>query len=167
MENRKKVNGLFGVGIIVLAVINIIFLIYNVNYLLNDKQTNETTTTESSSYVYDDFSIRIENIQDLLENKITGIIYIGRDTCPYCLIVNEFLKYECENNAKLEIYKFDTEEWRGNDNFDTVLEKYQINGIPEIIKIFDNGTYEKLALIDIELERDEFQQYITNFIYSN
>lgn len=105
----------------------------------NEKQIDDSQTTEE--IIYDDFSIQIDDINKLLNNEIDGFIFFGRDTCPFCLNLNKFIKEEFENNEDLVVNKFDTDTWRKNENFQSVLDKYGVKKIPVLIKINADKTY--------------------------
>lgn len=108
--------------------------------------------------VYDDFSVKIDDINKLIDDDIVGYVYFGRDTCPVCLHLNKFLKPLCNEND-LTLYKFDTDYWRENENFNRVLEKYNIDSIPAIIELAEDRSYRSIAFTDdkkIELQLKNF-----------
>lgn len=115
----------------------------------------ESLTIDGTTFetIPDDFSIQIENIEDLLDDKVLGVIYFGRDTCPYCLTLNAILKSEIDSNEGIQIYKFDTDVWREDKRFQVVLDKYMIQSIPALIRINVDLTVEHF--IPDETERDE------------
>jgi len=84
-----------------------------------------------------DFLPRIESISLLTDGVFEGFIYVGRDTCPSCLIFNVHLKELIQSNPELEIYYFDTDYWRGNEYFSYVIEKFSILGVPALLRIND------------------------------
>lgn len=58
---------------------------------------------------FDDFSIQIEDIRELLNDEVIGIVYFGHDTCPFCLTLNSIIKTELDFAENVQIYKFDTD----------------------------------------------------------
>lgn len=99
------------------------------------KETSIEAAMATMETVFDDFSIQIENIEDLLDDKVIGVVYFGRDTCPFCLTLNGILKAELNSIENIQIYKFDTDAWREDDRFQEVLDKYMITSIPALIRI--------------------------------
>lgn len=99
------------------------------------KETFIEAAMATMETVFDDFSIQIENIEDLLDDKVIGVVYFGRDTCPFCLTLNGILKAELNSIENIQIYKFDTDAWREDDRFQEVLDKYMITSIPALIRI--------------------------------
>ena len=95
---------------------------------------------EDDDVVYDYFTDQIEDIDLLLTDEITGFVYFGRDTCPNCLVFNTAMAIEIDSNANLVVHKFDTDYWRENENFKTVLDKYGVTKIPVLINL-DNDTF--------------------------
>jgi len=90
--------------------------------------------------IHNNFSTPIENIDFLTENKIIGYVYFGRDSCPFCQVFNTLLREEVQSNPALVIYKFDTDTWRQDKNFQDVLNQYRVESIPCLIKINADGS---------------------------
>lgn len=90
-----------------------------------DNYTSQLLDKES----IDDFSVPIKGISDIIDDQITGVIYFGRDTCTPCLIFNNMIKESIPSDEEVVIYKFDTDEWRSDPNFQFVLDKYEIGSI--------------------------------------
>src|SRR5690554_3929562 len=65
---------------------------------INQKKENQE--------VYDNFTIKIEDIDSLINDEIRGYLYIGRDTCPVCLAFNRDLERVLKKDKSLVIYKF-------------------------------------------------------------
>lgn len=120
----------------------------------------DTAVTEN---VYDDFSVQVSEINQLLDGEITGIVYFGRDTCSFCLAFNSLLKEEYKCVENLIIYKFDTDIWRENPEYQTALNQYGIESVPALIRINQNGTF--VAFIPDEKANDkEVQQALQSFL---
>ncbi|WNX83874.1 thioredoxin family protein [Agathobaculum sp. NTUH-O15-33] len=108
----------------------------------------KTITTSSvldydtdENVVYDTFSDPIQSISQLTDNQLTGFIYFGRDTCPFCLEFNAYIEKAITPDISLPFYKFDTDTWREDDDFQNVLDKYNIEGIPSVILIHSDKTF--------------------------
>lgn len=101
----------------------------------------------------DNFTEKIDDIDELLNFKIEGIIYFGRDTCPHCQNINKLISKELELSNELVIYKFDT-----------VLEQYNITSVPTLIK-FNNGKIQKSISFDFEnSDLSEIQEELSKFL---
>ena len=109
------------------------------------KETSIESAMSTKETVFDDFSIQIENIEDLLDDKVIGVVYFGRDTCPFCLTLNGILKAELDCTENVQVYKFDTDAWREDDRFQEVLDKYMITSIPELIRINADRSVEQFV----------------------
>lgn len=107
--------------------------------------------------VSDDFSVKIEDIDDLLDDKIIGIIYFGRDTCPFCLTLNGLLKEEIEANKNIQIYKFDTDVWREDERFQEILDKYMVQSIPALIRVNEDLTVDQFVLDESQSNEEVLQ----------
>lgn len=109
----------------------------------------------------DDFSVQINDIEALLNGEIVGIVYFGRDTCDFCLTLNAILKEYV--NEDLIIYKFDTDIWRNDDRFQSVLDKYGIKSVPALVSINKDKTFAQFipdeTLSDKEVE-ESLQQFL-------
>ncbi len=125
----------------------------------------ETAQYEIIAYetVPDDFSIKIVNIGDLLNDRIVGVVYFGRDSCPFCLTLNGILKSEIDRNSNIIVYKFDTDEWRSNPQFQNVLDKYMIQSIPALIRINADFSVEQF-IPDEEKNETEIRQALRLFL---
>lgn len=137
---------------------------HSLNFNSPDNMRKENTTLEK---ICDDFSTQITDINLLLNNKIVGVVYFGRDTCPFCQVYNGLLKKELEKNNELIIYKFDTDIWRNNENYQLVLSKYEITTVPSVIKINMDNTFEIFVadenMTDSEVE-EAFHIFVTKKI---
>lgn len=137
MKKSKFLILLLSLCLIILSAI----LIYQQKEISNLKSDIQSfVDLNSQKDVTDDFSIQITEINSKLNNEILGIVYFGRDTCPICTELNSII-IENIDFCSIKIYKFDTDKWRNNDKFQTVLDKYDITKIPTLIKINDDNTY--------------------------
>lgn len=144
----------------------LVLTIHNVSLINNQfKAITFSNAYETMDIHYDDFSQQITDIDDLSENRITGVIYFGRDTCQNCLQVNSILKDLVAKHG-YSIYKFDTDEWRSKEDYEYILEKYQINSIPIIIKTDENG--ELIQKIEFDgLNSEDIQKVLNDFFENN
>lgn len=148
----------------IILILTIILLITSIesskiiskNYSLKKESLNDKE-------VYDSFTNKITDINQLINSELSGYVYFGRDTCPNCLQFNEFLKKEYIENEDLLIYKFDTDYWRNDENFTTVLDKYKISSIPTLILINKDKSYE---ILEFNNEND-IESTLHYFLYKN
>lgn len=127
------------------------------------QETSIETEMSTLETVFDDFSIQIENIEDLLDDKVIGVVYFGRETCPFCLTLNGILKAELDSIENIQIYKFDTDTWREDERFQEVLDKYMITSIPALIRINADLTIEQF-IPDETASNEEVQVYLHAFL---
>lgn len=78
---------------------------------------------------------KMHDLALITDENYSGYIYFGRDTYPFCLEFNKILKQELKDNSQLTIYKFDTDEWCETEDFQIILDKYEIEGIPALVKV--------------------------------
>lgn len=128
------------------------------------QETSIETEMATMETVFDDFSIQIENIEDLLDDKVIGVVYFGRDTCPFCLTLNGILKAELDSIENIQIYKFDTDIWREDDRFQEVLDKYMITSIPALIRVNADFTVEQFVP-DEAVSDEQVMQSLQKFLF--
>ena len=92
-----------------------------------------------------DFLTLIEDISLLTEGGFIGYLYFGRDTCPFCLQFNELLREVYINRPNLIVYKFDTDFWRHHEDFNVVLDIFNITRVPTLLRVYDTGEFEKFG----------------------
>ena len=99
--------------------------------------------------------ISIKDLKILDHKEIS--IYFGRPTCPMCSKISPILE-EVLKNEKKEIYYFNTDEWRDNDEYENILNLYGIEGVPSIIKIKKDGSFERLNFFENNIELEDITQ---------
>ncbi|MCL1883640.1 MAG: hypothetical protein FWF81_07820 [Defluviitaleaceae bacterium] len=103
-----------------------------------------------------DFLPLITDIKSLASGYYTGLLYVGRDTCPACLIFNVRLKNLYLNFNELSIYFFDTDYWREHELFETVLNKYGIATVPTLLNINEYGEFAILLPNNATMDEDMY-----------
>ena len=124
---------------------------------------DNTEVNQNDQAAYDDFSVQIDDISLLLCDKISGIIYFGRDTCSFCLAFNTILQNAYTNAKDVVIYKFDTDFWREDADYQKILEKYDIKSVPALIRINQDKSYESFVP-DEEANDAEIQESLQSFL---
>lgn len=104
-------------------------------------EMTDWSESQIDSGIADTFTHHITSIEDLLEGRIQGIVYFGRDTCPFCFQFNKSLAKVLENST-IDIFKFDTDKWRSNEHFDVVLEHFSVTSIPTLVRIDSKDDFE-------------------------
>lgn len=101
-----------------------------------------TNESDFETGISDTFSVPISDPSNLLNGDITGYIYFSRESCPICLVFNAYMDVCLTENYSPIIYKFDTDMWREDEEFQTGLDRYDIDAIPALIKIYESGEFE-------------------------
>lgn len=102
-----------------------------------------------------------EELQNNLTEKRSGIVYIGRPTCPSCQKFEAKLKKISKNyDAKIQYYNTDKARKNNEQQLDKLLSTLNIKSIPTIIHIKDGVVNEKISeKISDEQLIDFFKQY--------
>ncbi len=113
--------------------------------------------TEVSS-VNDDFSEQITDINQLIHGEVSGFVYFGSDTSPNCLAFNAALKKV--KTKDITIYKFDTDFWRQDEQFQKALDTYNVETMPVLLKIESNTQYEKFMYQGQNALAEELKEFL-------
>lgn len=154
---RKKVYIL-----LLLTTILLITSIESLKIITNYYYSKKVSVNDDE--VYDSFTKKIYDINQVINDELSGYIYFGRDSCPNCLQLNKFLKEEYVQNKELLIYKFDTDYWRSDENFSAVLDKYKISSIPTLILINTDKSYE---IFEFDNNETDIKATLHAFLYNN
>lgn len=140
MKNKLSINRIAIIFLLILCLLLTCVIIYQYKKIVdlnNDIKNIMIDMQNKDDIIIDDFSLPINDIDNLINNDFTGIIYFGRDSCPFCSQFNFILKNNIDI-SQLEIYKFDTDKWRNDTKYQFVLDKYNIENIPALVKITDD-----------------------------
>lgn len=105
----------------------------------------------------DDIFISISRPEEVYQKK-NMLIYFGRDSCPNCRLAEKIIEpYFSEK--KLKLYYFDTDLWRNDENFENIIEHFQIVEVPTLLWVNNQVIMARLELVDqngkISVERIE------------
>jgi len=139
----------------------IIVAIFLGGLIINNYIEKNNENKLSDEIVYDYFSTQIKDINDLKNDKIIGNVYFARDTCPVCLEFNKYLDVEFKKNKDLVLFKFDTDYWRKDKEFRTILDKYSVTEVPMIIRINKDKSYDILKINN----QEKIQMELNKFLY--
>lgn len=81
---------------------------------------------------------------ELIENKLEtpAYLYVGRKTCPYC---REFVRQlsGAVKKSKFTIYYLDSEDAKTDKKVQTVGRKFDISGVPCLLRVYATGEFVK------------------------
>lgn len=117
--------------------------IIHTNSDLKMNSTSSINQTKNSNTLNSNL-IKITS-NDIFNEESDKFIYFGRDTCPICQIYKPNL-ISVLSEKNMQIYYFDTDYWREKEGFDEILNHYKIDGIPNLIYIKKDGTFDKQDL---------------------
>ena len=156
---RKRI-----IAVVALCIISVIVLfIVSRNQDIHEAYDTTASQSELNEGVDDTFSRQITDINELLSGEFNGIIYFGRDSCPFCKQFNIALASIVSENSYM-IYKFDTDYWRDHEYFDRILEKYQVTQIPTIVRVVGVNEFETFIYDESDDSIDRFEEELTDFL---
>lgn len=94
------------------------------------------TQSEYDKYVSQFNLITVESIEERANNYQSTLVYIGRETCPYCVEFVPMLN-RVSNKRKLDVFYLDTEE--ETESIKLFREKHQIIYVPSLLYITQEG----------------------------
>lgn len=100
-------------------------------------------------------------LNDEVENE--AIVLFSRETCPSCVEAEPYIKEAFHIlQDTFDIYYYDTDENRDNENFEHVSTELNINYVPTILLI-------KNGIVKLNIQGDELMksEYIVDIIINN
>lgn len=116
-----------------------IFLYFN-----KEQDPYESATSNLTSISKEETSKRIDNSESL-------IVFVGRESCPYCVEFSEKLD-EITDNYDGTIYYLDTENFTENDA--VTMSELNVQYVPAIVKIVNGNP----VLVDTDLSSTEISE---------
>lgn len=101
--------------------------------------------------------IRPEKADELLEAKDGNIVYIGRETCPYCRRFVKTLSPLAEEN-NLEINYVHSEHPNYEEQVDELREKYDVPTVPGLL--YSSESAGLVVKCDSSLDADEILELV-------
>lgn len=93
-------------------------------------------------FVLSSFSFAKGQVHSIEEpaDILTGSKYIlfSRPTCGYCTDFEKNLENILDSQSSVEIFKFDTDKFRENKDFEKIIKKYDVKGVPTLLRV-ENG----------------------------
>ena len=114
-----------------------------------------SSTSEYQTIVAHFSNVSVETVLNKIANSDKFILYLGRETCPFCVDFVPILD-KVSTSEKKEIFYLDTE--KGTDDYESVEEfrkKYKINYVPSLI-IFNHEDVRYLEFPSTEGQLLEF-----------
>lgn len=107
---------------------------------------NSTDTESREKDIYDENVGNFIQVSaaELLDSKVNMpiFLYVGRKTCPHCRdFVSQLSKLVKE--SKYKIYYLDSENASTDEKIQKIGKKFNISGVPCLLKIYSNGDSEK------------------------
>lgn len=106
--------------------------------------------------------VNVEQVSEMFSNNDSGIIYVGRSTCPGCVeFVPKLNEALSNNSSNTTVYYFDTDRNRELDNFGVIVEKLGVETVPTLV-IIENGN--AVQQIDaLTLDQEELEIKLNNY----
>lgn len=102
------------------------------------EKEREIKNYESSVSKYEE----ITDLQFLNDDKtLEGFVFIGRKTCSSCRLFVKVIN-EITYGKEINIKYFDTDKYRNSKYYDEILEKYQIDQVPYMVLVKEDGSFE-------------------------
>lgn len=144
--NKYKISGLFG-SMAKSDYVNTNFAGFassdstNLTLVLNIKSNLDNTINISDisplvsdivNYSLENYSLKTIDDISFFEQNNKSIVYWGRLTFVKCVIVEPILK-QISLEKGINIYYFNTDEWREDSNFNSILSKFKVENVPYLI----------------------------------
>lgn len=128
--------------------LSLIFCLFPISIITVAENQNDSHLTEISD---------IEQCTNFEE----GFIYFGRPSCKFC---QEFQSYvaTASKETKQAIYYFNTDTWRDNPLFETILAEYSVKQVP--LLVYRNHGITKQITIDPEKNSSQNFSRIMTFV---
>ncbi|WP_099222424.1 thioredoxin fold domain-containing protein [Listeria costaricensis] len=120
-----------------LIVIGLLFFLAGLGLIFKTQsiQLTETKKTARESVLQD---VDTASLEQFLQKKQTGFVYIGRPSCPYCQDFQKKLKQSLTNNQQ-KAYYYNTDQARENgEDFVAMDESLSVKVVPTLLFI-SNG----------------------------
>ena len=127
--------GIFMIGLIIFT--GVCFVAHAKAYLL----------TERAPYFN---SITLEELDDLEKRKLTGLVYVERDSCVLCNEARPRLEeYLEEEYSTMLHYDTSLDREKDYDVMMEVLEKYHVNSVPAVVVLEKGSVIDTLTYAEI------------------
>lgn len=123
----------------------------------NDAPAVESLSTSYTESISNLNSINAEKLLALLSEKKEIIVYVGKESCPYCRIFAPKL-HDAVAKANSLVYYLDVDA-DDSPELDTFIEKYNIEYTPSLLIFDSDGQYKNL---DFDSEKVTVENLVTD-----
>lgn len=82
------------------------------------------------------------------------IVFFGRPTCPCCNELKPILLDILKEEHK-KIYYFNTDNWRDHKKFQTTLQIYEVESLPQLVYIKSDGSIKRDDILDKDFDNTQ------------
>ena len=106
----------------------------------------------------------IESLDELYHGNV--VVYFGRPTCITCIETEPHL-IDLLNNINSQILYYNTQYWKNQDGHNEVLDDFDVESIPRLVKIKDGVLIETYVLDSSTIldahTKESIQEFIVSF----
>lgn len=143
---------------IILTIVIALFVAFGIYSQKSQELEDELAEISNSPYDVSQFD-EISDQEFLnADNSLNAFVYIGREDCIGCKALAQVLtQISKENDVKIRY--FDTKKYRDSKSYKEIVDKYQIEQVPDFLLVKKDGTYEKFGQENIKKE-EKFEDWI-------
>jgi len=104
------------------------------------EKKSEPDERDYDSYVSDFTLVTMSDVDTLLKEKESFVLYVGRGSCPYCQIFVPKLN-EAYQNTGVKIYYLDSENSDSNPELTKFRESFSIDYVPFLMRFDGENNY--------------------------
>ena len=143
---------------IILTIVIALFVAFGIYSQKSQELEDELAEISNSPYDVSQFD-EISDQEFLnADNSLNAFVYIGREDCIGCKVLAQVLTQISKEND-IKISYFDTKKYRDSKSYKKIVDKYQIEQVPDFLLVKKDGTYEKFGQENIENE-EKFEDWI-------
>ena len=143
---------------IILTIVIALFVAFGIYSQKSQDLEDELAEISNSPYDVSQFDEITDREFLNADNGLTGFVYIGREDCIGCKALAQGLTQISKEND-IKISYFDTKKYRDSKSYKEIVDKYQIEQVPDFLLVKKDGTYEKFGQENIENE-EIFEDWI-------
>jgi len=143
---------------IILTIVIALFVAFGIYSQKSQDLEDELAEISNSPYDVSQFDEITDQEFLNADNGLTGFVYIGREDCIGCKALAQVLTQISKENDIIIRY-FDTKKYRDSKSYKEIVDKYQIEQVPDFLLVKKDGTFEKFGQENIEKE-EKFEDWI-------
>lgn len=143
---------------IILTIVIALFVAFGIYSQKSQDLEDELAEISNSSYDVSQFD-EISD-QEFLNtyNSLNAFVYIGREDCIGCKALAQVLRQISKEND-IKISYFDTKKYKDSKYYKEIVDKYQIEQVPDFLLVKKDGTFETFDLENVKNE-ERFEDWI-------